>query len=101
MFINVQMKLVFQIRSAVRVPPTLCLCIWLVCLAGLVPLTGCGRDDIQVYRVPKESSPAAQAQSGGASVPEGWEAVPPGEMRVASFRVPGKSGKTADVSVIP
>jgi hypothetical protein len=33
--------------------------------------------------------------------PEGWTEVPPGEMRVASFKVAGKDGKQADVSVVP
>jgi hypothetical protein len=33
--------------------------------------------------------------------PEGWSEVPPAEMRVASFKVQGKDGKQADVSVIP
>lgn len=89
------MKLLFQVRPEHRAVRHA-----LVAVAGLAlvaPLTGCGRDDIQVYRVPKESSAASTV----ASVPEGWEAVAPGEMRVASFRVQSKSGKTADVSVIP
>ncbi|MFZ0826328.1 MAG: hypothetical protein WAO02_02800 [Verrucomicrobiia bacterium] len=33
--------------------------------------------------------------------PDGWTEVPPGEMRVASFKIQGPDGKTADVSVIP
>jgi len=33
--------------------------------------------------------------------PDGWTEVAPGEMRVASFKVPGPNGKQADVSVIP
>jgi hypothetical protein len=33
--------------------------------------------------------------------PAGWNEVAPGQMRAASFRVPGKDGKQADVSVIP
>jgi hypothetical protein len=33
--------------------------------------------------------------------PDGWTEVPPGEMRVASFKVQGTGGKQADVSVIP
>jgi hypothetical protein len=33
--------------------------------------------------------------------PEGWTEVPPTEMRVASFKIPGQNGKQADVSVIP
>ena len=87
------MKVIFQVRRSLA-PAVSRLCICVVGLALLVPLTGCGRDDIQVYRVPKESSGAGNA-------PEGWQAVPPSEMRVASFRVQGKNGKTADVSVIP
>ena len=34
-------------------------------------------------------------------MPEGWTEVPPSEMRVASFKVTGKDGKQADVSVVP
>jgi hypothetical protein len=33
--------------------------------------------------------------------PEGWTEVPPGEMRVASFKIQGQNGKQADVSVVP
>jgi hypothetical protein len=33
--------------------------------------------------------------------PDGWTEVPPSEMRVASFKVAGPDGKSADVSVIP
>ncbi len=33
--------------------------------------------------------------------PAGWQVAPPGQMRAASFRVAGKEGKQADVSVIP
>jgi len=35
------------------------------------------------------------------TLPEGWQEIAPGEMRVASFRITGKDGKQADVSVIP
>ncbi len=79
-----------------------------------VVLAGCGRNDIQVHQVAKETAPsesvALPAGQPGApgmlvkpqwTVPKGWEEVPPGEMRVASFRVAGPDGKTADVSVIP
>lgn len=72
---------------------------------------GCGKNEIQVYRVPKEKPAETAAQhdhsSGqesqpalGWKVPEGWEQVPAGEMRLASFRV-AANGKTADVSIIP
>ena len=33
--------------------------------------------------------------------PESWTEVPPGEMRVASFKIQGQNGKLADVSVVP
>lgn len=33
--------------------------------------------------------------------PTDWQEAPPGQMRVASFRVAGQDGKQADVSVIP
>jgi hypothetical protein len=73
---------------------------WLSC-AALLPLlpmlAGCGRDDIQVYRIAKDSAQPSQA----AALPVGWETAPPGEMRVASFKVKGAAGKMAEISVIP
>jgi hypothetical protein len=81
-------------------------------LAALV--AGCGRGDVQVHQVAKEPSPnEAMAVSSGQpgilsapvkptwTLPKGWQEVPPSEMRVASFRVAGPDGKSADVSVIP
>src|ERR1051326_6525441 len=78
---------------------------------------GCGGGGIKVYKVPQEKpSQMAEAklpadhpdlaESATApqlkwKTPDGWEEVPPGEMRVASFKVTGKDGKQADVSVIP
>ncbi len=78
-------------------------------------LVGCGREKIQVYRVPKpEAPPMEQAEmpadhpdATAASpqlkwqTPAGWTEVAPSEMRVASFKVAGKDGQQADVSVIP
>lgn len=91
-------------------------------------LSGCGRNDIQVYRVAKEGAPSlsAEAQPGGLpaghpdigsaasgsngasdtpnlkwTLPAGWEQVAPGEMRLASFRVKGETGKQADVGIFP
>jgi hypothetical protein len=69
------------------------------CLAGIslaLILVGCSRNDIQVYRVSKETTPAASTK-----LPEGWQEVAPGEMRFASFRVSGKDGKSADVGIFP
>ncbi len=80
---------------------------------------GCDRGQVKEYRVAKEQTPAqAQMQPGalppghpdtsGSAAPAlqykgptGWNEVAPGQMRAASFRVPGKDGKQADVSVIP
>ncbi len=99
---------------------------WPVLLPGLL-LSGCGRDETQSYRVPKESpapTPAMAAAglpaghpdistgAAGAAVPaaaprlswtkpEGWNEAPASQMRVASFGVKGDGGQKADVSVIP
>jgi hypothetical protein len=87
----------------------------LIALAFLAFVSGCGRDDVKVYRVAKETPSAASPAAMPAGhpdistsatpqlkwkTPEGWNEVPPGEMRVASFNVK-KDGKQADVSVIP
>jgi hypothetical protein len=89
------------------------LAVGLLLLAGL---HGFAREDIKVYRVPKERLSTQPLPAGhpdlsvaGAvaepklswKTPEGWNEVPPGEMRKASFNVKGKDGKQADVSVIP
>jgi len=84
---------------------------WGIVLLLAVP--GCGRNEIKVYRVAKETPAqqpaemAAQEQSPAVlpqltwTLPDGWQEKPPSEMRVASFAVPGKDGQSADVSVIP
>jgi len=50
-------------------------------------------------------APAAASASAAPQLtwktPAGWTEMPPGEMRVASFKVAGNDGKKADVSVIP
>ena len=67
----------------------------------LSAVTGCGRDDVRTYRVPKETAPQTAQVAGAAKIPADWQEAPPGEMRVASYHVKGKEGKMADVSVIP
>jgi hypothetical protein len=80
-------------------------------------LTGCGREDVRTYRVPKETTPqlaaadlpadhpdisgSAVAPAIAAKVPPDWQEAPLGQMRLASYRVKGKDGKMADISVIP
>lgn len=83
----------------------------------IAAIAGCGRDDIQVYRVAKETPPApdvrapasetgnAQEESAPPRVqfklPAGWQEGPPSTMRAASFSIDGKDGQSADVGVIP
>ncbi len=95
-----------------------------VLLLPLVLAFGCRREEIQVYRVEKDSSakatvadphaghdPAANPHGGmggavvlpklGWKLPAGWTEQPPSSMRVASFAINGSEGQTADVAVIP
>jgi hypothetical protein len=86
-------------------------------LAGA--MSGCGRNEVRVYSIPKEAGQAAPmvAGQGGAlpaghpevgggepklqwKLPAGWEQAAAGEMRAASFRVKGE-GKQADVGIVP
>jgi hypothetical protein len=80
-------------------------------------LAGCDGNEVKVYKLAKDDSAAKSqgdsampAMAGAAAtgqpqlkwdLPEGWQEVAPGEMRVASFRITGQNGKQADVSVIP
>src|SRR5437667_2742438 len=83
-------------------------------LLTVVFSVACGQDGISVYRVPKEQPTQAAALPAGHpdlaapagpqlqwKTPDGWKEGAPSEFRVASFRVAGKDGKQADVSVIP
>ncbi len=87
------------------------------CLAALSALffvSGCGRDTITSYTVPKETPPArAEAHSehdghnhGPAApriswtTPAGWEEQPAGQMRAATFRV-ADAGKVVDIGIVP
>lgn len=93
---------------------------WIVAGSLVSIFTGCGREDVRTYRVPKEASPqlaaadlpanhpdisGASGTSAGAAivgkVPADWQEAPLGQMRVASYHVKAKDGKMADVSVIP
>ena len=90
---------------------------WIVAGLLISAFTGCGRDDVRTYRVPKETIPqmgaadlpsahpevsgASASSAVAANVPADWQEAPAGEMRVASYHVKGQGGKMADVSVIP
>lgn len=84
-------------------------------------LAACGRNnEVQVYRVAKEQPqpqdmapgnpagmPSGHPDMAGQptglkwTLPTGWQEMPPGEMRVASFKIKDDAGKQADVSVVP
>jgi hypothetical protein len=89
-------------------------------MAGIVLTTllsaGCQREDVSVYRVPKDTNQPAAAVSKQpapmfppppqtrsairwAALPPGWKEMPAGGMRAASFMVE-EGGQKADVSVI-
>jgi hypothetical protein len=58
-----------------------------------------GHPDIS--SMPGAPAPASAAPQLTWKTPAGWTEVPPGEMRVASFKVAGANGKQADVSIVP
>ena len=73
--------------------------LWLmVPLLAVVLISGCGREEIRVYRAPKDKAVAAPASSMagtpdappmrpslGWKTPAGWKELEPDNMRVASF----------------
>jgi len=84
--------------------------------AGLVLLlaafvTGCSREEIRVYRAPKEKTAVSTASTHehaprnfpklGWQLPPSWEERGPGRMSIASFWIPGNEGQGAEVSVMP
>jgi hypothetical protein len=79
-------------------------------LALATLLTGCRREEITAYRVPKEKPrPAAASASTSPparpqlrwELPAGWREEPSTSFRAANFSVTGEAGQQADVSVIP
>jgi hypothetical protein len=87
--------------------------------ASTLVLIGCGGEsEIKTYRVAKDDSHthavASSAAAAGAisqqrpSIPhihgdaaQGWQEMQPEKMRVASYRIAGENGKTAELAVIP
>ena len=73
-------------------------------------LAGCKREEIQVYRVPKEREQPRLAVEPPEhnpqphlhwQLPAGWEELPPGEMRVGNFLIKGAGDAKAQVTIIP
>ncbi len=81
--------------------------------ACALPLSAFGKDNIQTYRIPKESTskntmpPAAPEGAKPAekplawTLPPGWQEADATGVRVASFIVPGKNGGPAELAVMP
>jgi hypothetical protein len=92
--------------------------IWAAGITALL-MIGCGGEsEIKTYRVAKEDSHthavSASATAAGAmsqqrpNIPhihgdaaQGWEEMQPEKMRVASYRIAGDNGKSAELAVIP
>jgi len=86
----------------------------LLLVAVVATVAGCGREDIQVYTVPKEQVKAAVAQSPVPSMtppkprpqvtwtlPKGWQETGAGQMSVASFSIQGEGNTEAQVTITP
>ncbi|HEX3443850.1 MAG TPA: hypothetical protein VHS80_03980 [Chthoniobacterales bacterium] len=82
---------------------------WLLCLAPALLFSSCDQSNVAVYRIPKESV-NMEASSGSLvppppsalpkwTVPSSWKEQPLIEMRLASFKVEGPGGESADISV--
>lgn len=81
----------------------------LIGLSATILLTGCGREEIRVYEIPKEAedvsspflqAPVQQQEALAWKTPEGWQEQQADGMRKASFSVETKEGPRLDVSVV-
>lgn len=83
----------------------------LLALVGSLLLSGCGREEVSTYRVPKQAAkptPTHDHQDAAApapqnwKVPTGWQATTPGPMVLASYNISAKEGSpTVTVSMFP
>jgi len=79
-------------------------------LLSMVLFAGCRKEEITVYRVPKEKEPEMVVPPGNQAAatqpqiqwktPVGWEEQAPGGMSIASFLIPGDAGAKAQLSVM-
>lgn len=80
---------------------------WFAAVLCLGLASGCGKNDIRVYTIPKEKPSLAAASDRAArpqvrwQLPAGWEEREPGGMRLARFAASGKEGEQADIAIIP
>ncbi|HON06892.1 MAG TPA: hypothetical protein PLW02_02200 [Verrucomicrobiota bacterium] len=79
----------------------------MIFLAAIALLTGCGKEDIKVYKIPKESAVAKPHQQPQeqwkvvGDVPQNWEEKGPSGMRIAQYVVRGKDNSQGEVAVMP
>jgi|SRR5581483_5326464 len=80
---------------------------WKSLILPAVLLAACGREQTQVYDVPKESTTPAAIAAPAVQKPVNWTTPAvwqehPGEgMRLASFTVVDKTGRPAEVTIVP
>jgi hypothetical protein len=82
---------------------------WPLCLLLAVFFSSCDQSNVAVYRIPKESvdmeasngslAPPPPSTLPKWTVPSDWKEQPLSEMRLASFKVEGPGGESADISV--
>jgi hypothetical protein len=58
-------------------------------------LAGCKREDIRVYDIPAQKA----VQTPG--LPQGWQELPGGQMKVGNYSIEGRDGAKAQVTIIP
>jgi len=91
-------------------------CLFTISLVAALLLTGCQKDEVHAYRVPKEvpppssavetastasTGPAASAQGGLTwQAPDHWEELTANGVRRGSFKATNAAGDTADISLI-
>lgn len=100
-----------------RITPTALALALAAALAG----SGCGREQIRAYEVPKETPPAQLASAAGGApalppelaslppmpglewprLPDGWDARGPSGMRAGTFTMAGPDDGVAELAVIP
>jgi len=96
-----------------KTPPR-CFSLAAASLAGLLLFSGCRKETIRVYQIPKEAEnppaampgstpPAAPTAHGPIRLfaPKGWKELPKNSVRAAAYSVPGERGAEALVTVVP
>lgn len=79
-------------------------CLWGPLL--LMMVVACDQQQVRTYRVPKDGSPPGQTQAPRVArivweKPPGWEQMPAGPMRAASFAIHGPDDQHAEASIVP